>query len=226
MEWRKVPGFSRYSVSEIGQVRVDVCGKRGRKATTLKQHRRGGYCFVTLRSDDGRSVRSGVHRWVALAFLGLPPSPEQNQAAHRNGLRCCNHFTNLRWSTAKENAADRTRHGTTRRGSNHGRTRLTEDQVIAIRSTTTPLSDLAKQFGVSPGTISQARSGKNWAHLPNAGGWGMGKGHLTQAQALEIVWSDEPRSVLAKRFDLTPDTVTRIKTGKTWRHLDRPKRAA
>lgn len=224
MEWRKIPGFSRYSVSEIGQVRVDVRGESGRPATILKQRLWKGYRYVSLRSDDGRSVRSGAHRWVALAFLGLPPSPEQNQAAHRNGLRCCNHFTNLRWSTAKENAADRTRHGTTCRGSNHGRARLTEGQVIEIRSGTASLTDLSEQFGVSPATIYHARSGKNWAHLPNAGG--VSKGHLTEAQAREIISSDEPRSVLAKRFNVTPDTVTRIRTGKMWRHLDRPKRAA
>lgn len=43
---------------------------------------------------------------------------------------------------------------------------------------------------------------------------------LTDASAREVRSSDEPYSVLAKRFGVTTQTVYNIKKGKTWRHLD------
>lgn len=42
---------------------------------------------------------------------------------------------------------------------------------------------------------------------------------LSPRQVAEIVNSDESQTVIAKRYGLAQETVSAIKTGKTWRHL-------
>ena len=82
----------------------------------------------------------------------------------------------LRWATHAENMADsrgkRPRRVTNKwpslKGSDHGRARLTEEQVADIRAATSMGSrqkDLAAQYGVHRTTIHYAVVGKNWAHV-------------------------------------------------------------
>ena len=171
MNWKTIPGFSRYEVSEDGQVRCVRpigAGKVGPRSA----HRRRGYLRVRLTGDDGHTRNLSVHRAVALAHLPPPPSPEHTDVAHEDGSTDNNHFENLRWSTRSENMLDKNRHGTATRGESHPDAKLTEDQ------------------------------------------------------ALQILASDEPHPVLAERFRVSSYTVWSVRRGKTWKHLDRPKRAA
>lgn len=46
-----------------------------------------------------------------------------------------------------------------------------------------------------------------------------GKTHLTEADVLEIRRSDEAVGALAKKFRVTPKSITRIRAGKRWAHL-------
>ncbi|MGL5880995.1 MAG: HNH endonuclease signature motif containing protein [Xenococcaceae cyanobacterium] len=65
---------------------------------------------MNKKGNKSRSVL--VHRLMALTFLGSPPTPF-HQVRHLNGDPTCNKIENLAWGTAKENAADRVRHGRT-----------------------------------------------------------------------------------------------------------------
>lgn len=57
-------------------------------------------------------------------------------------------------------------------------------------------------------------------HKPCAGQkHGMSK--LTEAQAIEIMASRERTIVLAARYNVNRDTITNIKSGRTWGHLKR-----
>jgi hypothetical protein len=124
---------------------------------------RTGYMRVRL-SSGGQRQRLSVHRLVALAFLGEPPS-SQHQVAHNDGDRQNNRLNNLRWATGAENLADRERHGTELKGGRNGRAKLTEQDVAAILAS--PVSDaiLGREFGVSGTQINRIRKGESWSHL-------------------------------------------------------------
>lgn len=51
------------------------------------------------------------------------------------------------------------------RGERNGQSKLTADQVVAIRSNSQSLSVAGKIFGVSPTTIRKIRKREKWAHL-------------------------------------------------------------
>jgi IS30 family transposase len=53
------------------------------------------------------------------------------------------------------------------RGEKHGMSKLTEDQVRAIRDLVPTLSvrEIARQYGVSPSTVSSIHLRKSWSHL-------------------------------------------------------------
>jgi hypothetical protein len=67
--------------------------------------------------------------------------------------------------TAKENAEDRKRDGTEARGEHHGRSKLSEEEVITIRSSTDTQEVLAKRYGVAQSLISGIKKGKYWSWL-------------------------------------------------------------
>jgi hypothetical protein len=107
LEWRPVPGFERYEVSEWGHVR--------RGHNILKQTRqRYGHRCVTVYSAAGKQWRAGVHSLVAVAFLG--PAPEGKPfACHKNGYADENYKDNIYWGSRQENVADMVRHASLKR---------------------------------------------------------------------------------------------------------------
>lgn len=165
--WLPVPGLEgRYSVSSHGRVRSEqrtVIEKTG-KAKRLKSKvlsacpNRGGYPSFKV-SHDGRLIAVRVHRAVAMAFIGPPPT-ERHEVAHRDGNRSNNSPGNLRWDTRKGNFDDKVLHGTHNRGERHPHSRLSNDDVAAIRASSLSNSSLATQFGVSAEHIQRVRSNK------------------------------------------------------------------
>lgn len=102
-EWRAVPGFEEYQVSRDGEVR--------RQYDRLLQvlPTRWGHMHVTLYDRGGKQFKRGIHRLVAMAFLG-PPPPGKPLACHKNGRAWDNKPENLYWGSHAENVADRMRH--------------------------------------------------------------------------------------------------------------------
>lgn len=112
-----------------------------------------------------------VHRAVALAFIGAPPTP-QHQIAHFDGNPANNHYSNLRWATVQENKDDSVRHGTVARRERHGSARLSPADVEAIRTGYRRFgknmkrgnaAELAAQFNVSKSTVRDIVAGLTWA---------------------------------------------------------------
>lgn len=116
-EWKPVVGFPGYEVSNTGGVRSyrHANGFRAKPLVLRGIIDRDGYRRVNLSLDGGRKVKQGIHKLVALAFIGPQPSPRHN-VAHNDGSRSNNRVANLRWATFEENEADKVLHGTHLRG--------------------------------------------------------------------------------------------------------------
>ena len=157
--WKPVPGYAGlYSVSNLGEV-FSVRSQKVLSPGVLP----GGYRQVQLCSG-GRREQVKVHRLVALAFLGEPPTP-RHQVAHNNGNPAINCVKNLRWATAQENQHDRRLHGTSSFGEANARAKITAEDVLAIRASTARNCELARAYGVSWSQIYSIRTRKRWQHI-------------------------------------------------------------
>jgi hypothetical protein len=144
--WRYLPGFDMYRISDSGIVqsfRLGVWRTRNPRVTPT------GYKVLSL---NRRSFR--VHRLVLLAWIGPPPSDKPN-ALHRNGDPSDNRVDNLYWGDQKQNQLDRRRHG--RNGY-----KLNESDVEMIRSSNLTNRDLADKFAVTPAHVLLIRQNKKW----------------------------------------------------------------
>jgi len=109
----------------------------------------------------GKGNHRYVHRLVAEAFLG--PIPEGMWVCHNDGNPTNNAEANLRYDTAKNNEADKKKHGTRKSETSHFAV-LTELQVRAIRELHPKFSqsELSKIFSVSQPTVSRVLTGFCW----------------------------------------------------------------
>ena len=106
-----------------------------------------------------------VSRIVCELVYGPQPA-EKLEAAHWCGNSACVSPRHLRWATHRENEADKSRHGTRARGSQHGRSKLSEADVLAIRSQPNRQSkELAAEFGVTSSMICIIRRRGGWKHI-------------------------------------------------------------
>lgn len=171
IEWRPIPGYSgAYSVSNTGLVRSEERIRRGRanSARVLKQRllkqqlREDGYFQVPL-TKDSKSVHMYVHCLVALAFIG--PRPSGLQACHDDGNSQNNDKSNIRYDTRAGNEADKVKHGTTNRGDMRRTAKLDAEKVARIRSDARPQHEIAEEYGISQGYVSEIKGGTAWAWL-------------------------------------------------------------
>lgn len=108
-----------------------------------------------------------VARLVTLAFHGESPTPV-HEVAHLNGDSLDNRPGNLAWKTKEENEADKIGHGTTNRGSRQGASKLTDDDIRAIRAAFRSgerQKDIGARYGVSQGHISMICNRRQWTWL-------------------------------------------------------------
>lgn len=182
-QWKEVPGFPGYDVSDMGRVRS---WRRNGPAKTLsvtprilgEEIDRDGYRRVRL-SRGGIACHRLVHRLVLEAFVG--PCPPDHEARHmpNNDPADCR-LANLSWAPHLTNIRDKYTHGTmpmgerhhsrtkpwcTRRGSACTQSRLTERQAREILRSTETQAALAARMGVSVSTVGKVRTGKNWKHV-------------------------------------------------------------
>lgn len=161
--WNPVPNYDGYFANEIGQVAsfrsgaIKVLKPIARKPT--------GHLYVFLYRGLGRGKKVYVHH-VVLAAFGRS-RPEGAMCRHLDGNPSNNSIRNLTWGTAQENADDKQRHGTQRRGTDVPTHRLNESDVLEIRFLhgRFSLRAIAAQFGVSHTAIRRAALGAKWSHI-------------------------------------------------------------
>lgn len=174
-EWRDVLGFEGfYQVSDLGRVRsCDRVVPHSRtgfitlKGRVLKPAISRLYFGVNLCVNaSGRSTP--VHTLVARAFKG--ERPEGFDINHIDGDKLNNRADNLEYCSHLENITHAITAGLwdSRKGQKHGRAKLSDSDVSAIRQRIAfgeSLTSIARYFGVSHGTISNIKTGKVWVHI-------------------------------------------------------------
>ncbi len=158
--WLPIVGYEdRYAISDHGRV------KQIHKNMLMKCGKSKGYHNITFWTGDTKTTNT-IHKLVALHFL---PTSQLPQIRHLDGNKHNNHFLNLAWGTSKENADDRTKHGTLSRGEKHAKAVLTDHKVIEIRRLANNgmgPTQIGKQMGMSKSRVHEVVSRRTWKHLP------------------------------------------------------------
>lgn len=142
----------------------EVYSARSGRIALLKLNRTtSGYLTFGIWSN-GKPSTIRLHKAMAEVWIGPKPSPK-HVARHLNDIRTENHIDNIAWGTYADNSADAKRNGSHILGSTVGTAKLTEDSVMAIRLSMETDVALAKKFGVSRGTIYEARRGIQWSQI-------------------------------------------------------------
>lgn len=126
----------------------------------MPQRAPNGYFNVGL-YRSGVVTRRTIHTLVYETFVG-PRAPGM-EVNHLDGNKAHNALTNLQGCTGKENKEHASRTGLSAFGPRNGSTRLTEDQVTAIRAAVAAgLSQrkVAAMFGVSQSHVSDIMNGR------------------------------------------------------------------
>lgn len=181
-EWRPVPGFPGYLVSDDGRVKsVARYTKRhdypvfvGERELSLRvRYRRGNrpVCVLVTLCKDGVPSDHRVHRLVLGAFVG--PCPDGMEGCHSNGDPTDNRLANLRWDTREENLRDMDRHGTRTTpprhvGETHPRAKMTVEiarKILAVKHWPNGTATrLARELGISAAMVRHTRDGRCWRH--------------------------------------------------------------
>lgn len=178
-KWLPVVGWEGiYEVSDMGRVKSlsrvipdSRCGQRRVPERIMKGQTALPLPYVRVTLSDKQSGRKGltapgVHQLVAAAFLGPPPTG--HEVCHGNGDPTDNRLANLRYGTRKENHADRILHGTNLAGQANPASKLTEVEVLGIRSRAASgetCASIARSLGVTGACIQQVVTRTTWRHV-------------------------------------------------------------
>ena len=158
-QWKNVVGWEGvYEVSNAGRVRTTRTGH----IKKLTIDKKSGRPFLLLWKDNIYKV-ARVGRLVLFAFRGAPPSGYE--CCHNDGDPTNNRLGNLRWGTPASNQRDRVKHGTSNRGEQCGTAKLTEAQVLAIRSDPRRHVEIAAEYHIQQSQISRIKNGQRWGHI-------------------------------------------------------------
>jgi hypothetical protein len=162
--FKKIPGYTHYSITRSGIVRRDDTGRRLSLKATKK-----GYIYLALYEHGHRSEWK-VHQLVLLTYVG----PRRGRMAnHKNGVKTDNRVANLEWCTSSHNM----KHAFhelginnlgTGKGEAHCGAKLTNKEVLEIRAmiqTGMTQRVVADIFKVDRSTISLIVSRKRWGHI-------------------------------------------------------------
>lgn len=236
--WKPVVGYEQfYEVSSHGRVRSKPRTVRNNLGAWLQRSRimrhsvhGNGRQSVSLRVAGRKRKQAMIHRLVLSAFIG--PCPKGMECCHYDGNPRNNQIDNLRWDTAKNNAADKIRHGTQVRGESHPISKLNWQMVREIRARyalgKTQL-ELTGDFGVGSGTIQAIVEGRNWIEegmkiVKHASQKGVEKtsAKLTEQDVIDIrrrFAAGASRASLARSFGVSWICIKNVTNRTTWKHV-------
>lgn len=133
---------------------------------TGRTHEQNGYGHIT--DNDGRHLNAHRFSWI----LAHGPIPAGLVVCHNcpggDNPRCVNP-AHLWLGTQADNIADQVAKGRAAKGEGHGMSKLTSDQVRAIRARYAEggvtYDNLARTYGVDPTTIGMVIRRRVWKHV-------------------------------------------------------------
>lgn len=179
---RKIKGYPFYRIRVDDETRaVGIWTNRvsnrnkGGAWKEIKQTKAGKYLIVSLWQGK-EEKQEFVHRLVCIAFHGEPQwyttikgTRKLQEVCHGPSGSFDNHPDNLRWGTRQENTLDMNRDGVMRKGENHGRSKLNDEDVRKIRQMYQAGGVLQRELGeifkVPQTTISLIVHRKAWKHV-------------------------------------------------------------
>ena len=163
-EWKSIPGYPRYEVSNMGRVRSYTSKRNPGKV--LKQTKLKGYMYVNLVEGEERTTnktkRIAVHRIVAQAFVPNPTGRNRKHVDHiipvsMGGKPTAN---NLRWVTPKENAANKLTQLNRQRATEERKKKVYQyDENLTLIATYPSTAEAARELGKSQGNITSCTTG-------------------------------------------------------------------
>jgi hypothetical protein len=100
MEYKEIPGYSKYGISESGEVKDLETGKIKKPILHIS-----GRLRIGLRSDEGKGKSLKIHQLVAMAYLGHEPCGHERVVDHIDNNPLNNHVSNLQIISHRENAS-------------------------------------------------------------------------------------------------------------------------
>lgn len=161
---KTIPGYSRYSVTRDGRVKIEHYDKRW--MTPVSD--RNGYQRIYMVGDTG--VRRGVylHQIVAQTYL---PNPENKpQVNHLDNNPANNKVSNLEWCTAKENRAYAAKQNRLPKlqGEDNGHAKYTAGLIGAVRNRYKEglaQVEISKMYNIPQPTVSVIVRKIQWRHI-------------------------------------------------------------
>jgi hypothetical protein len=158
----------RYAISNFGRIKSFQGSESG---TIIKGSVIQGYKSLNIRLTKGKSFNKYIHKIVAEAFVNRP-SEEHKFVIHLDYEKTNNHFENLMWAT-KTMMVEHNRKNPNVINKvmpkNSKQYKLTETKVRLIKkmlkSDSTRLKMIAKQFGITHTQLNRIRSGENWGYV-------------------------------------------------------------
>lgn len=217
--WKRVPGvggYREYEISNTGLIRSILIKNGITEYRILKpQISWNGRLRIHLLKEC-KNKHLSIHRLVAEAFL---PNPlNKPQINHIDGNPLNNNVSNLEWCTASENLFHAFRSGLKKptSGGINGMRVLNDEQVLEIFNSDKKQKELCEKFNVSTSAISLIKTGRNWSHLTKKN---YNRRYLTDEEVLKIRSLNIPQKEIAKLFNISPNNISTIKSGKTFKHL-------
>lgn len=164
---KELDGFEGlYSITENGEV---FSHRRNKYLSQCED--KYGYKLVKLYFKGGRRISLKVHRLVAETFIENPAG--HPLVCHGKLGKQVNTVENLRWGTYSDNRKDaetfNERPTEFVKGSGHGNSKLTDEQVLEIydlsHNSKLTQSTIGVQYGVGYATVSNIKRGKQWSHI-------------------------------------------------------------
>lgn len=196
-----------------------------------KTGNRAGYGEFDFKSGK----RMLAHRAAFLLLKGQDPG--RKLICHSCDRPGCVNPDHLWIGTIAENIADRQAKQRQARGKRNGAAKLTDEQVIAIRSDPRTNREVAVAYGVQENTISGIRLRRLWEHVLPAStdcpvetwreavkathvrGEKAGRAKLTEADVRAIRASPDGCTKLARKYGVSERSILDITNGKSWKHV-------